>query len=236
MSSDIYAKPDLSKKVRYNRKVQEGRDEWNERVVSIYESGDFLDNRANVQSQEREPQTQKNPTVKKGHVGDVMLYQLLCCLMLAGIIMLSIYITLKMNELNSCYNQLEPKAVGLGPPTEKMCPDGWKRFGSSCYFKSTEKKSWSESRKDCQERGADLVIINSKEEQEFLKNLTMKEFFWIGLGKTEGSEWKWVDGSTLTIKFWEKEPELGECALCCDDKGEWSLAYSNNGRKWICEK
>ena len=47
----------------------------------------------------------------------------------------------------------------------KLCPEGWRRFGCSCYYKSTEKKTWSQSRRLCQERGADLVIINSKEEQ-----------------------------------------------------------------------
>ncbi|XP_045897921.1 CD209 antigen-like protein 2, partial [Micropterus dolomieu] len=48
---------------------------------------------------------------------------------------------------------------------EKCCPEGWKRFGFSCYFKSNEKKTCSESRSDCQRKGADLVIINNKEEQ-----------------------------------------------------------------------
>uniref|UniRef100_A0A3Q2WNU1 C-type lectin domain-containing protein n=1 Tax=Haplochromis burtoni TaxID=8153 RepID=A0A3Q2WNU1_HAPBU len=45
------------------------------------------------------------------------------------------------------------------------CPDRWTRFGSSCYFKFNETKTWYESRKLCQDKGADLVMINSREEQ-----------------------------------------------------------------------
>uniref|UniRef100_A0A3B1J5M1 C-type lectin domain-containing protein n=1 Tax=Astyanax mexicanus TaxID=7994 RepID=A0A3B1J5M1_ASTMX len=74
---------------------------------------------------------------------------------------------------------------------------GWKYFRSSLYYITTEKKSWTESRQDCQKRKADLVIINSGEEQ------VRRLITWIGLNdsKTEGV-WKWVDGSALTTGFW----------------------------------
>uniref|UniRef100_A0A3P9DPR2 C-type lectin domain-containing protein n=1 Tax=Maylandia zebra TaxID=106582 RepID=A0A3P9DPR2_9CICH len=48
---------------------------------------------------------------------------------------------------------------------QRKCPEGWTRFGSKFYFKSTENKTWSDSRRACQDKGADLVMINSKEEQ-----------------------------------------------------------------------
>ncbi|XP_046901529.1 C-type lectin domain family 12 member B-like isoform X2 [Hypomesus transpacificus] len=49
----------------------------------------------------------------------------------------------------------------------RLCEDldGWRRFGYSCYYISTEKKNWAGSRQDCRDRGADLVIINSPKEQ-----------------------------------------------------------------------
>ncbi|XP_047672622.1 uncharacterized protein LOC113660592 [Tachysurus fulvidraco] len=80
---------------------------------------------------------------------------------------------------------------------------GWRFFNKSIYNISTVEKSWEKTRQDCIERGANLVIINSTEEQEFIsKNFAGTEA-WIGLNDTytEGT-FKWVDGSPLTTKFW----------------------------------
>ncbi|XP_049328347.1 C-type lectin domain family 4 member F-like [Astyanax mexicanus] len=83
--------------------------------------------------------------------------------------------------------------------TKKLHPDGWKKFGSSYYYISSEKKNWNVARQDCKNRGADLVIINSREEQEFIKK--QNKYIWIGLTDAEKEgEWKWVDGSPLTTK------------------------------------
>ncbi|XP_051748227.1 C-type lectin domain family 4 member M-like [Ctenopharyngodon idella] len=75
--------------------------------------------------------------------------------------------------------------------------DGWIYYQSSLYFISSEKRNWAESRRYCTERGADLIIINNRAEQEFVKK--NYDSFWIGLTDSDvEGRWEWVDGSTLT--------------------------------------
>ncbi|XP_067337997.1 uncharacterized protein [Channa argus] len=151
----------------------------------------------------------------------------------------------KMSYTSVTNSQLQDEIKQLKDKTQgKLCPEGWKRFGCSCYFKSTEKKSWLESRKDCVKRESDLVIINSKEEQDFVTELNQHEDFWIGLWQQWSEtqyQWEWVDGSQLTETFWatgEKHP-TGYFASCCDQQGRWRSEhdyYDNHVKNWICEK
>ncbi|KAL6466545.1 hypothetical protein MHYP_G00243490 [Metynnis hypsauchen] len=125
-----------------------------------------------------------------------------------------------------------------------------KTFGSSFYFFSTEKKSWTESRQDCRKGGADLVIINSREEQKFLIDQKEKMNFWIGLTDMETENtWKWVDGQPLTDKynktiFWRKgEPNNSggdeDCAVFTitaeDGQRTWNDLSCSGKENWMCE-
>uniref|UniRef100_A0A8C7Y4C2 C-type lectin domain-containing protein n=1 Tax=Oryzias sinensis TaxID=183150 RepID=A0A8C7Y4C2_9TELE len=86
------------------------------------------------------------------------------------------------------------------PKSDKSFQQGWVYFGSSLYFISSTKLPWLQSRDDCQQRGADLVIINSKEEQNFMGKF--HRLTWIGLThKAETMKWNWVDGTLLTERF-----------------------------------
>ncbi|KAL7855920.1 hypothetical protein AOLI_G00195240 [Acnodon oligacanthus] len=124
---------------------------------------------------------------------------------------------------------------------------GWRYFNFSLYYMSTEKKSWSESRQFCTERGADLLIINNRE-QEFISKEFGSTEAWIGLTDihTEGI-WKWVDGSALTTEFWWKgEPNdyrgnedcavTGYSGAASDGVSTWADYPCNHPAVGICEK
>ncbi|XP_016530818.1 hepatic lectin-like isoform X4 [Poecilia formosa] len=102
------------------------------------------------------------------------------------------------------------------PPAVKnltclKCEAGWEPHGGNCYYFSTSKSSWTDSRRSCTDLGSDLVKIDSREEQMFLEIRVRDlmendgEKFWIGLtdSKEEG-KWLWVDGSPLnkSLSFW----------------------------------
>ncbi|KAI4902060.1 hypothetical protein NFI96_008676 [Prochilodus magdalenae] len=91
----------------------------------------------------------------------------------------------------------------LSELAETLNKPGWRYFSSSVYYMSTGTKTWKESREDCRRRGADLVIITSREEQEFVEMIRNGQVAWIGLtDEVSESVWKWVDGSALSTRFW----------------------------------
>ncbi|XP_030643559.1 C-type lectin domain family 4 member F-like [Chanos chanos] len=143
-------------------------------------------------------------------------------------------------------DQLHKETDELQKILSKVVQQGWKY--SSLYYISTERKTWSESRQYCRDRGADLVIINSKEEQEFIKRLSGNKKAFIGLTDdvTEG-EWKWVDGTALTTGYWESgQPNSyrgrdEDCVViqynnCCEQLNTWHDVPCHDHYHWICEK
>ncbi|XP_027533460.1 C-type lectin domain family 4 member E-like [Neopelma chrysocephalum] len=120
------------------------------------------------------------------------------------------------------------------------CPKGWRRFQNSCYFLSLDTMSWAGSEQNCTGMGSHLVVINSREEQEFLFNLAKEKVtniyetkYYIGLTSYQNGQWQWVDQTPYEkiATFWKPgEPNLlfAERCAAIHVKGKRdSNTYSN---------
>ncbi|KAJ8361898.1 hypothetical protein AAFF_G00414080 [Aldrovandia affinis] len=125
----------------------------------------------------------------------------------------------------------------------RPCPEGWEQRNSTCYYFSIERKSWNASRIDCLKQGADLVIIESEEEQDFISKHTIGGGYWIGLSdsETEGT-WLWVDGTPLQKDkaFWKRgQPNdyygAEDCAFTVPGLNKWAAGPCDWIMKSICK-
>ncbi|XP_077574552.1 uncharacterized protein LOC144197789 [Stigmatopora nigra] len=153
--------------------------------------------------------------------------------------------SVEIRNMTSELSQLRDTVTRLNA-TAKVCPSGWQKFESSCYFKSSSKKTWYLSRDYCKGKGAHLVIINSREEMKFVNNLSSSNGeIWLGL-TDEGVEgqWKWVDGTPMTLQFWaDGQPnsysgnqDCGEYWYRSSGVSEWNDEKCSAQRYWVCEK
>uniref|UniRef100_A0A673BI24 C-type lectin domain-containing protein n=1 Tax=Sphaeramia orbicularis TaxID=375764 RepID=A0A673BI24_9TELE len=132
----------------------------------------------------------------------------------------------------------------------KPCEDRWALFQSNCYFFGDGWKYWSESQELCRQAKANLVVIESQEEQEFINNrtatLTYYEGygFWIGMKEETPDKWLWIDGSHPTLQYWvtQQVGSRGSCVRILQVRGRatalsnWNKANCYIGNHWICEK
>ncbi|MEQ2311167.1 hypothetical protein AMECASPLE_016884, partial [Ameca splendens] len=125
------------------------------------------------------------------------------------------------------------------------CPTPWRLFEKKCYFISTAKKNWTENRRACITEGADLLIVNSHEEQDFAYGmLNNGQNAWIGLSDSlKEGVWMWVDGTPVTTKYWlhgqpnnhKGEQDCGEL-VHKESGGKWNDDSCFAQQLWICEK
>ncbi|XP_067440571.1 CD209 antigen-like protein E [Thunnus thynnus] len=138
----------------------------------------------------------------------------------------------------------------LSQPTDKgeteveSCPQDWLMFGSSCYYISSQGRTWDDSRRYCLQRDADLVIINSRQEQAFLTGFTMAA--WVGMtDRVKEGTWIWVDGTPVNKDGLQWAPGQPDGAYGGEDCGDLRTMMDFIGlndfnctarARWICEK
>ncbi|NWU70856.1 CD72 protein, partial [Pterocles burchelli] len=135
------------------------------------------------------------------------------------------------------------------------CPSGWLLYRGKCLFISSEKKTWEDSRDECEKKYSQLLVTKSWNRwtvPAFLKNADIP--YWIGLQKSsfpwyeygwleeddpEGEgvsdAWFWVDGS-LYERPWQWKSN-GSCAIIsCGNIKPAQCSGPDDLHLWICEK
>ncbi|XP_054999579.1 C-type lectin domain family 4 member A-like [Sorex araneus] len=108
-------------------------------------------------------------------------------------------------ELTHTMLECKKENVTVEGKSWSCCPKNWKPFGSNCYFVSSEIKNWIDSEKHCAEMQAHLLVVDSKEEQEFLKNNLNKDYpYYVGLSDLKNGHWEWVNEKPYnpSVTFW----------------------------------
>ncbi|XP_059400676.1 CD209 antigen-like protein C isoform X2 [Carassius carassius] len=226
--------------------------------------------RAETKTPQQLQQTGSDSVMVRNYRAAVVCLVLLCVLLLTAVIVLCVTLTqerqqfiTKNENLTNEREQLILKNTNLTNEREQLILKntnltnelrfcvGWTCYQSSFYYMSKEKKNWTESRRYCTERGADLIIINNREEKDFIHNMSGNALFYIGLTDSEvEGRWKWVDNSTLNSSFWASgEPNGGQvgveedCVVTVavpqpgwDNLLGWLDVACDTTYQWICEK
>ncbi|XP_037769352.2 killer cell lectin-like receptor subfamily B member 1B allele A [Chelonia mydas] len=120
----------------------------------------------------------------------------------------------------------------------KLCPRHWVPHRDKCYWVSKDNQYWSGGHADCSRRESHLLVIQDREELEFIQNITRDQnHVWIGLSITSpGRNWTWVDGSLFNqTRFTVSRPaEDNSCAAV--KKNQIKSENCNTPYKWICQK
>ncbi|XP_058599778.1 C-type lectin domain family 4 member A [Neofelis nebulosa] len=126
------------------------------------------------------------------------------------------------------------------------CPKDWKPFSSNCYFISNTVRNWTESEKNCSAMKAHLLVIKTKDEQDFIiQNVDTSPAYYIGLSDPKGKrDWQWVDQTPYneSVTFWHSsEPSnLNERCVILHFRHQlrewgWNDVLCNEDHKSLCK-
>ncbi|XP_075322955.1 natural killer cells antigen CD94-like isoform X2 [Odontesthes bonariensis] len=137
-------------------------------------------------------------------------------------------------------------------PVKEFCPDkkcqpcqgGWILYQKKCYLfydKPAPWLTWTQSQTYCKNCGADLVVIDNQQEQEFIskniKSYYSDHGYWIGLKESNGN-FIWIDGRTDTLQYWLETGGSHPYVLVIPDKSptqSWKRGSPEFQLQLICE-
>ena len=133
--------------------------------------------------------------------------------------------------------------------TTSPCPkDYLGRLNGSCYKFVTTPTEWMKAYLKCREEGADLVMIETREENAYLHNyikgaamLRMEYYYTAGTDLVHEGVWTWAStGNPLLYTAWDKNEPNGftgeNCLHIYKSKDTWNDTACDSKRGYICEK
>ncbi|XP_078392315.1 C-type lectin lectoxin-Phi1-like [Cetorhinus maximus] len=151
-----------------------------------------------------------------------------------------------LTELDGKFQKLSETARSLCPMlricSESLCPSGWKVHYHHCYRFSTEGGNWDSAKRQCESQNSHLIIINTEQEQNFIKKSIKNNrgTYWIGLTNRESERnWKWVDGTPVSFTRWDQgEPNnwYGNENCAVIRRASWNDVSCSNHFRFICEE
>ncbi|XP_039770424.1 NKG2-D type II integral membrane protein-like isoform X2 [Ornithorhynchus anatinus] len=115
------------------------------------------------------------------------------------------------------------------------CRENWVAYRNCRYLFSKESASWEGSRTAWAAQNSSLLQIDSREERDFLKLLSL--YHWIGLSLSENEKsWQWTDGSLLSSDL--LEVHLSNTRWTCVLSHPGNEVYAKNcslDERYICK-
>ena len=103
-----------------------------------------------------------------------------------------------------------------------------------------------DAQQKCQDLGADLPLVKSAEENNFILSLAREKGEpWLGMHMKDDEKFYWVDGTPVadTFSAWNTgEPNMLDVEWCAymyvtgDHKGKWNNNPCDKIRRAICQK
>ncbi|NXT35906.1 CLC5A protein, partial [Pelecanoides urinatrix] len=121
------------------------------------------------------------------------------------------------------------------------CPPHWEKKGKKCYFfsESKEKKDWNASRKECTDMNSDLVIIDNKEELDYLNLQSRSHYYLLGLTYSKSEKkWKWINNVEHSTDMFNIGGDLTDyfCTVVGHGKVETASCGGSSTTQNMCEK
>ncbi|XP_033630349.1 perlucin-like protein [Asterias rubens] len=123
------------------------------------------------------------------------------------------------------------------------CPTGWVKWRQSCYILLPEKMNWMQAEAACKRPGSNLIVPDSKEENEFIFEWAVKgnEGMWIGCTDA-AQEGVWLcGGQPARLTNWYPNHPHSDAGLHCARMtiyygGRWSYSLTcKNDKLAACE-